>query len=163
MHEATVSRPAWEKVYLAVGDDAKQCELSLQWALSFIPPQMSLVLLHVNRSVTVIPYEVLGAPVKASMLKEEFVSNYSKNARNKIETSLRERLQNFKVQAKILIIDRHDVAPALLELVKKRKITTLIMGAKSRHDWKSKTAVALEKQADPSCNILYLHDGITIV
>jgi hypothetical protein len=56
MHEATVSRPAWEKVYLAVGDDAKQCELSLQWALSFIPPQMSLVLLHINRPVTVIPY-----------------------------------------------------------------------------------------------------------
>jgi hypothetical protein len=41
MHEASVSRLAKEKVYLAVKDDAKQCELSLQWALSFIPPQKS--------------------------------------------------------------------------------------------------------------------------
>jgi hypothetical protein len=55
MHEASVSRLAKEKVYLAVKDDAKQCELSLQWALSFIPPQKSLVVVFVNKPVTVIP------------------------------------------------------------------------------------------------------------
>jgi len=57
----------------------------------------------------------------------------------------------------MLIIDKHDVALAILELINKHKITTLIMGAKNRHDWKSKTAIILEKQANPSCNILYLH------
>ena len=43
--------------------------------------------------------------MKASMLREEFVSNYSKNARNKIETSLRERLQNFKVIVNLDVVD----------------------------------------------------------
>ena len=33
----------------------------------------------------------------------------------------------------MLIIDKHDVALAILELINKHKITTLIMGAKNRY------------------------------
>ncbi|WVZ67626.1 hypothetical protein U9M48_016678 [Paspalum notatum var. saurae] len=40
MYEVTASRTAREKVYLAVGDDTKQYEFFLRWALNFIPPQM---------------------------------------------------------------------------------------------------------------------------
>jgi hypothetical protein len=43
--------------------------------------------------------------VKASMLHEKIVSSYSKNARNKIENSLRERLQNFKVTVNLDYVD----------------------------------------------------------
>lgn len=49
--------------------------------------------------------EVLGAPGIASMLREEFVSDYSKNVRNKIENSLRGRLQNFKVVMNLDVVD----------------------------------------------------------
>ncbi|TVU36005.1 hypothetical protein EJB05_17915 [Eragrostis curvula] len=107
-------------------------------------------------------YLGLGATVPTSMLREDFVRDYRENARNKIENSLVECLQICKIQAEILIIDRPDVPPALLELIKEHKITTLVMCTKNRHDWKSKTAVVLEKQADPSCNILYLHNGILV-
>jgi hypothetical protein len=55
MHEATVSLPAKEKVYLAVGDDEKLCEFSLLWAKDFIPPKKPLVLLHIYRPATTIP------------------------------------------------------------------------------------------------------------
>lgn len=43
--------------------------------------------------------------MQASMLREEFVRNYRKNVRNKIETSLRERLRNFKVTVNPDVID----------------------------------------------------------
>jgi hypothetical protein len=33
----------------------------------------------------------------------------------------------------MLIIDKHDVAPAILELINKLKITTLVLGAKNRY------------------------------
>ncbi|RCV28799.1 hypothetical protein SETIT_5G432200v2 [Setaria italica] len=162
MHEATVSLPAREKVYLAVGDDEKQCEFSLLWAKDFIPPQKPLVLLHIYKPATTIPHVVLGAAMVASKVRDDLVHKYWKNERNRIKNSLKKCLQNCKVQAKIRIIDKHEVAPALLELINKYKITTLVMGAKNRHDWKTNTAIALEKQADTSCNILYLHEGSLI-
>ncbi|TVU35996.1 hypothetical protein EJB05_17905, partial [Eragrostis curvula] len=75
----------------------------------------------------------LGATVPTSMLREDFVRDYRENARNKIESSLVECLQICKIQAEILIIDRPDVPPALLELIKEHKITTLVMCTKNRH------------------------------
>jgi hypothetical protein len=48
MHLSTVSRPGNEKVHLAVGDE-KQCLIALKWASLLIPPQMSLVLVHIHR------------------------------------------------------------------------------------------------------------------
>jgi len=53
---AFVSRPATEKVYLAVGNDEKQCEFFLLWAKNFIPPQKPLVVLHIYRPATTIPH-----------------------------------------------------------------------------------------------------------
>ncbi|CAL4945867.1 unnamed protein product [Urochloa decumbens] len=151
-----------EKVYLAVGDDEKQCEFSVLWAKDFIPPQKLLVLLHIYKPAITIPHVGLGAPMVATMLRDDFVHEYRKNQRNEIKNSLKKCLRNCKVQAKMRIIDGHDVAPALLELISKHKITTIILGAKNRHDWKTKTAITLEKQADPACNILYVHDGSLI-
>nr|CAB3475272.1 unnamed protein product [Digitaria exilis] len=75
----------------------------------------------------------LGAPMVASMLREDLVQEYWENERKKIKNSLDECLQNCKVQAKLRIIDKHDVAPALLEQIKERKITTLVLGAKNRY------------------------------
>jgi hypothetical protein len=48
MHLATVSQPGSEKVHLAVRDE-KQCSIALKWASLLIPPQMSLVLVHIHR------------------------------------------------------------------------------------------------------------------
>ena len=101
----------------------------------------------------------------------------------------------------MLIIDKHDVALAIVELINKHKITTLVLGAKNRYvkllykkhlqlasekygtslqfdsltcfmgppilDTKDMTGRARhqsfwKKQADPSCNIMYLHDGSLI-
>ncbi|CAO1947076.1 unnamed protein product [Urochloa humidicola] len=162
MHEAAVSRPTREKVYLAVGGDEKQCEFSLLWAKDSIPPQKLLVLLHIYRPPITIPRVGLGAPMVASMLKDDIVHEHWKNQRNEIKNSLKKCLRNCKVQAKMRIIDGHDIAPVLVELISKHKITTIILGAKNRRDWKTKTAIALEKQADPACNILYVHDGSLI-
>jgi len=53
---AFVSRPATEKVYLAVGNDEKQCEFFLLWAKDFIPPQKPLVVLHIYKPATTIPH-----------------------------------------------------------------------------------------------------------
>ncbi|XP_047056314.1 uncharacterized protein LOC124662531 [Lolium rigidum] len=160
MHLATVSRHGSEKVHLAVGDDTKQCLLALRWALHFIPPQMLLVLVHIHRPA--IP-TVLGASMPANMLTEDRVSAHRINSRNMIEKNLVECLQIYKVQAEILIVDKEDVVVALLEAIKEHRITTLVMGAKKRkHDWKGKTADALDKQADCLCNILYLHNGILV-
>ncbi|KAF7039491.1 hypothetical protein CFC21_049465 [Triticum aestivum] len=160
MDLATVPRPASEKVHLAVGDDAKQCWLTLRWALHFIPPQMLLVLVHIHRPTTP---TVLGASVAASKLTEDHVRAHRISEKNVIEKNLKECLQMYKVQADILIIDKDDVVVGLGEVVKDQKVTTLVMGVKRRkHGWKSKTADALEKQADCLCNILYLHEGILV-
>ncbi|XP_048547412.1 exocyst complex component EXO70A1-like [Triticum urartu] len=160
MDLATVPRPASEKVHLAVGDDVTQCRLTVRWALHFIPPHMLLVLVHIHRPTTP---TVLGASVAASKLTEDHVSAHRISEKNVIEKNLKECLQMCKVQAEILIIDKDDVIAGLGEAVKDQKVTTLVMGVKRRkHGWKSKTADALEKQADCLCNILYLHEGVLV-
>ncbi|KAI5002819.1 hypothetical protein ZWY2020_027469 [Hordeum vulgare] len=162
MHLTTVSRSASEKVHLAVGDDPKQWWLTLIWASRcFIPQHNLLVLVHIHRPA--IP-TVLGAPVPASTLTEESICVHMTNMRKIIENNFKKCLQLYEVHAEILIIDNDkDVGVALVEVIKEHKITTLVMGAKRRkHGWKSRRAVALEKQADCLCNILYLHNGFVV-
>jgi len=98
-HKSFVSRPATEKVYLAVGNDEKQCEFFLLWAKNFIPPQKPLVVLHIYRPATTIPHVGLGAPMVASMLREDLVRDYRKDERDNIKISLKKCLQNCKVNA----------------------------------------------------------------
>ncbi|XP_066311613.1 exocyst complex component EXO70B1-like [Miscanthus floridulus] len=151
------------KVHLAMGGDVQQCLLSLRWALRNVPRNFTLVLVHVYRQATRIPTR-FGALMPVSMLREQIVSAYKTEERENIDTYLEMYIKictREKVQAETLIAENDDVAAGLMDLIKQCQITILIMGSvRNRiNGLKSKLSTTLEKQADPSCNILFLRNG----
>ncbi|CAO2167551.1 unnamed protein product [Urochloa humidicola] len=151
------------RVHLAMGDDVRQCLLSLRWALRNVPPQFTLVLVHIYRQATMIPTS-FGASMPVSLLREQVVSAYRTRERENIDKYLEEYVKicaRAKVQAHKLVAENDDVAVGLLDLIVQHRITTLVMGSvKVRlNGLKSKLSTTLEIQADPSCNILFLQNG----
>ncbi|CAL4945871.1 unnamed protein product [Urochloa decumbens] len=151
------------RVHLAMGDDVRQCLLSLRWALRNVPPQFILVLVHIYRQATMIPTS-FGASMPVSLLREQVVSAYRAREREGIDKYLEEYVKicaRAKVQAHKLVAENDDVATGLLDLIVQHRITTLVMGSvKVRlNGLKSKLSTTLEIQADPSCNILFLQNG----
>ncbi|CAO2195709.1 unnamed protein product [Urochloa humidicola] len=151
------------RVHLAMGDDVRQCLLSLRWALRNVPLQFTLVLVHIYRQATMIPTS-FGASMPVSLLREQVVSAYRTRERENIDKYLEEYVKicaRANVQAHKLVAENDDVATGLLDLIVQHRITMLIMGSvKVRpNGLKSKLSTTLEIQADPSCNILFLQNG----
>ncbi|CAL4952987.1 unnamed protein product [Urochloa decumbens] len=66
-----------------------------------------------------------------------------------------------KVRAVKLIVENDDVAATLLDLIVQHQITVLILSSVIDRIYGSEGKILerLEKQADPGCSILYLHNG----
>ncbi|KAJ8470492.1 hypothetical protein OPV22_024835 [Ensete ventricosum] len=157
-----------EEVYVAVVKDVKEGKANLLWLLHNTPEDKKVVVVHVHRPAQRIP-TALGW-ISASHLQEEEVAAYRSIERANMHRCLEEytsMCSRVKVKtAGKLVIERDDVRKGLVELVAQHGITQLVMGAAADKYYsrrmkgpRSKTALALQQQADPSCKIWFVCKG----
>ncbi|XP_062233883.1 U-box domain-containing protein 33-like [Phragmites australis] len=131
--------------------------------------EVTVVLLHVHRPAKTIP--VMGANFPADQLHEAEVSAFRQaetQAMNRDMAKYRAICARVKVPAtcKVLTDAVDDVAQGILRLVAQHGITRLVIGAAAdkRYTKKmtapsSKTALSVQQQAHPLCNIWFLCKG----
>ncbi|XP_010940488.1 U-box domain-containing protein 33 [Elaeis guineensis] len=156
-----------EKVYVALGKEVKEGKANLLWVLENTSREKKIVIVHVHRPAQKIP--MMGAWFPVNQLKEREVKAYWQIEREKMNKSLNGYLdicECFKVQAEKLVIETDDVSKGLVELIAKHGITKLVMGAaadkhysRKMKELRSKTALSVQQQADPSCKILFVCRG----
>ncbi|CAL4945872.1 unnamed protein product [Urochloa decumbens] len=142
-----------DKIYLVMmGDSEIHCYISLGWALRNVPRHKTLVLVHIFQSTVHIP------------MLSHVQHPYKRFDRKQISTSFELYVRicaRKKVRAEKLIVENDDVAAALLDLIVQHQITVLILSSVIDRIYGSEGKILerLEKQADPGCSILYLHNG----
>jgi hypothetical protein len=106
-----------------------------------------------------------GAKVPSIVLKDEIVTSYRQQERRITEKFLQQYLDictSEKVQAEAFMIANDNIAHGLIGAIQEHKISTLIMGAGiygKTSTQRTKLAITMEKEADPSCKILFVHKG----
>ncbi|XP_008778858.2 U-box domain-containing protein 33-like isoform X1 [Phoenix dactylifera] len=167
--EPAVAEEAAEdvKVYVALGKEVKEGKANLLWVLEKTSWEKKIVILHVHRPAQKIP--MMGAWFPVNQLKEREVEAYWQLEREKMNKSLDEYLDIcacFKVQAEKLVFETDDVSKGLVELIAQHGITKLVMGAaadkhysRKMKELRSKTALSVQQQADPSCKIWFVCRG----
>ncbi|KAL6839957.1 hypothetical protein ACP4OV_029767 [Aristida adscensionis] len=110
----------------------------------------------------------VGGTVHASILKDNIVKDYREEQRDQALKALQSFVEicaKAEVPAEILMTENDNVSAGLLELIADHKITKLIIVGIGR-SWVNKSrrnlAAALQRDADPSCNILFLQKGTLI-
>ncbi|XP_042442040.1 U-box domain-containing protein 33-like [Zingiber officinale] len=157
-----------EAVYVAVEKEFREWSDNFLWVLRNTSKEKKIVIVHVHRPAHRIPTELGWLP--ANQLKEKEVSAYRDDEREKMNQCLDEYVNlcsRVKVhKAETLVIEKDNVGKGLLELVANRGITKLVMGAAADRNYsrkmrapKSKTALSLQQQADPSCKIWFVCKG----
>ncbi|URE21529.1 Ubox [Musa troglodytarum] len=169
-----------DEVYVAVVKDVKEGKANFLWLLHNTPEDKTVVVVHVHRPAQKIPTALGWIP--ASHLQEEEVAAYRSTERANMHGCLDEYLtmcSRVKVKrAGKLVMEKDDVGKGLVELVAQHGITQLVMGAAADKHYsrvfrnqfelryqinhrrmkrpRSKTALAVQQQADPSCKIWFL-------
>lgn len=156
-----------EKVFVAVGKDFKDGKTLISWVCQNTPKEKKIVLVHVHRPAQMIP--MMGSKFPASQLAEQQVKAYRQVEKQKMNKGLDEYLlfcSQLKFQAEKLVIETDDVAKGLIEVISQHRITNLVMGAAADKQYskkmkapKSKTAINVQQQADPSCKIWFVCKG----
>ncbi|XP_052162074.1 exocyst complex component EXO70B1-like isoform X2 [Oryza glaberrima] len=157
-------------VYVAVSGNRNKALPTLRWALRRHAPAPEgrkktalLVLVYVHRPATMIP--IFRAKVPSIVLKDEIVTSYRQQERRITEKFLQQYLDictSEKVQAEAFMIANDNIAHGLIGAIQEHKISTLIMGAGiygKTSTQRTKLAITMEKEADPSCKILFVHKG----
>nr|TKW18545.1 hypothetical protein SEVIR_5G438000v2 [Setaria viridis] len=151
-----------EKVHLVLSmEDGHK----LQQALQLVPPHRKIVLVHIHRPAMMIPVPTMGGTVHASILKDNIVKGYRDEQRDQALLALKgykEICTRAEIQAETLMIENDNVSAGLLGLIAEHKITTLIIigiGKSWVNRSKRNLAAALQRGADSSCNILFMHKG----
>ncbi|XP_018684785.2 U-box domain-containing protein 33 isoform X1 [Musa acuminata AAA Group] len=168
-----------DEVYVAVVKDVKEGKANFLWLLHNTPEDKKVVVVHVHRPAQKIPTDTeLFLPlsiaalgwIPASHLQEEEVAAYRSIERANMHGCLDEYItmcSRVKVKrAGKLVIEKDDVRKGLVELVAQHGITQLVMGAAADKYYsrrmkgpRSKTALAVQQQADPSCKIWFVCKG----
>ncbi|KAL6603387.1 hypothetical protein ACP70R_043748 [Stipagrostis hirtigluma subsp. patula] len=174
-----------ETVGVAVGKKVKRCKANLVWVLSnmdaILTPSTSndgdrrkkkkkvtLLLLHVHRRAKAIPF--LGGKIPAEQLHEAEVAAFRQaetQAVNEAMAKYRAICARVKVHAVCrVLMDGGDVAQGILRLVAEHGITRLVVGAAANKRYHkkmnaptSKTALSVQQQAHPMCNLWFLCKG----
>ncbi|WOK94871.1 hypothetical protein Cni_G03576 [Canna indica] len=160
--------PDEDRVYVALEKDIREARANLMWALQNTSDEKKIVIVHVHRPAQKIPTALGWFP--ANQLQEQEVNAYRKIERGKMHKCLDEYVNlcsHIKIRkVEKLVIEKDDVSKGLVELIALHGITKLVMGAAAdRHCTrkmrapKSKTALAVQQQADPSCKIWFVCKG----
>ncbi|KAG1355025.1 U-box domain-containing protein 33 [Cocos nucifera] len=159
-----------EKVYVAVGQEFKAWKANLSWVLRCTSREAKIVITHVHRPAQMI--NMLGGRFPASSLQPQQVNAYRQIERDKMNKSLDEYIalcSQLKVRAEKLVIEMDNVGKGLVELIARYGIMKLVMGAAADKHYtkkmkapKSKTAITVKEEADPSCKIWFVCKGSLI-
>ncbi|WOL18955.1 hypothetical protein Cni_G27752 [Canna indica] len=155
-----------EKLYVAVAKDMKEGKANFLWALQKSSKDEMIVVLHVHRPAQRIPTALGWLP--ASKLNEKEVAAYRQNEREDVDTSL-DGYINLCARARKVerhVIEKDDIGKGIVEAISLHGITKLIMGAAADKHYtrkmkapRSKTALTVQQQADPSCKIWFVCKG----
>ncbi|XP_019709475.1 U-box domain-containing protein 33 isoform X2 [Elaeis guineensis] len=156
-----------DKVYVAVGKEVKEGKANLIWVLENTSRKKKIVIVHIHRPAQKIP--MMGAWFPVNQLKEREVKAYWQLEREKMNKCLDEYIEicaRLKVRAEKLVIETEDIGKGIVELIEKHVITKLVMGAaadkyysRKMKELRSKTALSVQQQADPSCKIWFVCKG----
>ncbi|XP_072967992.1 U-box domain-containing protein 33-like [Typha angustifolia] len=156
-----------EKVYVAVGKNAKDSKANLLWVLQNVPRDKKIVILHIHRPAKTIP--LMGGYFPADQLDEHEVATFRQiefRTMNKTILKYLTICSHVKVRADKLITEMGDVAEGIVMLIAQHGITELVVGAAADKNYSkkmkaptSKTALAVQEQADPSCKIQFVCKG----
>uniref|UniRef100_A0A0D9XM60 RING-type E3 ubiquitin transferase n=1 Tax=Leersia perrieri TaxID=77586 RepID=A0A0D9XM60_9ORYZ len=156
------------RVFVALPAQHKSGKSTLSWALRHladVAPAAAVVVAHVHSPAQMIPMS-MGAKFHASKLRPEQVSNYRKYEREEMEKNLNEYLEQcsrMKVKCEKIIIENEHIAKGIVELILLHGVTKLVMGAAADKQYsrkmklpKSKTAIEVMQNANPSCKIWFV-------
>ncbi|WOL06078.1 U-box domain-containing protein 33-like [Canna indica] len=153
-----------EKIYVAVPAEFKHGRSVLYWAIQNTTRDRTIVLAHVHVPAQLIP--LLGGKFPASSLKQHKVDAYRVIERAKMHRSLNEYIticSQLKVKVEKVVVEMDDIAKGIVELIEQLGIVKLVMGAaadkhysKKMKEVKSKTAISVKQQANPSCKIFFV-------
>ncbi|XP_072993768.1 U-box domain-containing protein 33-like [Typha latifolia] len=156
-----------EKVYVAVGKNVKDSKANLLWVLQNVPREKKIVILHIHRPAKTIP--LMGGYFPADQLDEHEVATFRQiefRTMNKTILKYLTICSRVKVRADKLITEMGDVAEGIVMLIAQHGITELVVGAAADKYYSkkmkvptSKTALAVQEQADPSCKIQFVCKG----
>ncbi|KAJ3693045.1 hypothetical protein LUZ60_012140 [Juncus effusus] len=158
-----------EKVYVAVGKEFVNWKENLRFALNNADVNQKIIFLHVHQPSMKIPTPIGYMP--ADRVKQQELRAYRLIEKENMNKALKPYLDNCKAhkfRAEIRTVDNSDIAKGLIELVKLYKVTNLIMGAasdkyhskaKKENSLKSKTAITVQRNAEPSCRISFICKG----
>lgn len=158
----------FERVYVAVKKEVKEGKSTLLWLLHNTDKERKkIVITHVHIPSHMIP--MMGSKFPAHKVKQQVVKEYRQHEREKMHKCLDDYMtvcSELKVRAEKLVIEADDPAKGLIELVALRGIAKLIMGAAADKHFsrrmkvpKSKTAITVQKKADPLCRIWFVCKG----
>lgn len=156
-----------DKIYVAVGEDAKESESALLWAIRNSGGRKICILL-VHRLAEIIP--ILGRNHHMSTLPDYKVRAYRDTEKQVVINALEDYLrfcQKLGVSAERRFVERESVEKGILELVYHYKIDNLVVGAVAnlksfdRHTIEpvSKMATYLQLHAPASCSIWFIYKG----
>ncbi|URD93090.1 U-box domain-containing protein [Musa troglodytarum] len=157
-----------DRVFVAVEKDVREGRANFVWVLQNTAEERKITVVHVHRPARKFPTALGWFP--ANQLEEQEVAAYRNIEREKMHKCVDEYLNmcaSVKVQkAEKLVIERDDVGKGLVELIALHGITKLVMGAAPDRCYsrrmkapKSKTALAVQEHADPSCKIWFICKG----
>ncbi|XP_042447426.1 U-box domain-containing protein 33-like [Zingiber officinale] len=156
-----------DKIHVAVERDFKLGKENLVWVIKNTPKTKTIVIVHVNVPAMFIP---LRSWIPAQQLREQEIYAFRQSEKAKMEKALNKYVQRCsalkEVQAEKLVIEADDVGSGIVQLIAQHKITNLVMGAAADKNYsrkmrepRSKKALIVQKQADPSCKILFVCKG----
>ncbi|KAK1376874.1 U-box domain-containing protein 33 [Heracleum sosnowskyi] len=155
-----------EMIYVLVGKDVKESELTLKWALRNFGAN-KLCILHVHQPAQKIP--IMGTKFSISRLEDHQVRTYHNTERQ----HMRNLLEKYKLiceqagaRAEKLHIEMDSIEKGIVELITMQNIKKLVMGAaadklysKKMREPKSKKAIYVCWKAPVSCHIWYVCNG----
>ncbi|KAL8136447.1 hypothetical protein V2J09_002448 [Rumex salicifolius] len=137
-----------EKIYVAVGDDAKETKSTLLWAIKNSGGR-KLWILHVHQPPETIP--ILGRNHQINTLPDSKIKAYRDTEKQLMINALEDCIrfcQKLGVEAQRLYAERESVEKGILEIVHQNMIEPV-----------SKMATYLQLHAPTSCNIWFIYKG----
>lgn len=155
-----------DAVYVALGKEVKEAELTLRWALHNCGGRKTIIL-HVHQPAQKIP--MMGANVPISRLEEHRVRAHHEAERQDMQKLLDSYMLICKkagVQVDKIYIEMDSIEKGIIELISLHGIKKLVMGGAARGHYsrkmmepRSKKAIYVRLQAPSFCQIQFICKG----
>ncbi|XP_048131612.1 U-box domain-containing protein 33-like [Rhodamnia argentea] len=161
-----------DKIYVAVGEDVEEGKAKLIWTVNQPRGNSRICIIHVLVPSKTITMVELGAGMPVSSVNEIVLRDHEEKERIKMQEILHTYLrfcEQMGVQAEKEHAKSDSVEKGIVKLIRSHKIRNLVMGAaaESRYfremtEIKSRKAKFVHKEADISCQIRFICNGLLI-